>query len=175
MCAGWVRDYTQSFSLCIHVQNLMILVVVATWTVEVVLRRGKRSTMKGNSWPLLCDCFSVINILWASPTVISLLINYCNSNLVLFNILNLSARRKFKKICMKVRRLRNKYWVQLQKRSLKSAVLLFPYSRVVIFCKAPIKLIWGVFDENVLLIGRGLYYAYFWAMAYFSSQHFRVG
>lgn len=34
--------------MCIHVQDLIILAVVATWSVEIVLRRGK-NVNTGNS------------------------------------------------------------------------------------------------------------------------------
>lgn len=35
---GWVRDYTDSYGLCIYVQNAVILMVVLSWSIEMALR-----------------------------------------------------------------------------------------------------------------------------------------
>ncbi|KAF2885574.1 hypothetical protein ILUMI_20597 [Ignelater luminosus] len=36
---GWVRDYFQSFILCIHVQSTVMLLVVLTWSVDILINK----------------------------------------------------------------------------------------------------------------------------------------
>lgn len=35
---GWLRDYTHSFSLCIHYQNIILISVAISWTLEIGIR-----------------------------------------------------------------------------------------------------------------------------------------
>lgn len=36
---GWVRDYTHSYPMCMHAQNVCLMVTAVWWTTEIVQRR----------------------------------------------------------------------------------------------------------------------------------------
>lgn len=36
---GWVRDYTDSYGLCIYIQSAVILFVVLLWSIEMIIRK----------------------------------------------------------------------------------------------------------------------------------------
>ncbi|XP_054266562.1 monocarboxylate transporter 12-B-like [Macrosteles quadrilineatus] len=35
--AGWIRDFTGSFSICLHAQSVMLLICIVSWSVEYLL------------------------------------------------------------------------------------------------------------------------------------------
>lgn len=41
--AGWIRDYSGSYPLCLHAQNVLLIIVIMMWTPEVLYRRYKAS------------------------------------------------------------------------------------------------------------------------------------
>lgn len=40
--AGWIRDYTGSYSFCLHAQNVLLIIVIVIWLPEIVYRKYKR-------------------------------------------------------------------------------------------------------------------------------------
>ncbi|KAM7341758.1 uncharacterized protein ACRADG_009428 isoform 1-T2 [Cochliomyia hominivorax] len=38
---GWIRDFTNSYVLCLHAQNALLLLVIAVWTPEIFFRYRK--------------------------------------------------------------------------------------------------------------------------------------
>ncbi|XP_037952642.1 monocarboxylate transporter 13-like [Teleopsis dalmanni] len=50
---GWIRDYTDSYILCLHAQNVLLLIVVLLWTPEIFYRwRKQRKADKRNKLPI---------------------------------------------------------------------------------------------------------------------------
>ncbi|XP_026476204.1 uncharacterized protein LOC113381602, partial [Ctenocephalides felis] len=43
---GWLRDYTGSYSLCIHAQNILLILIVITWVPELLYKYCKRKSDK---------------------------------------------------------------------------------------------------------------------------------
>lgn len=41
--AGWIRDYSGSYPVCLHAQNVLLIIVILMWTPEVLYRRYKAS------------------------------------------------------------------------------------------------------------------------------------
>lgn len=67
---GWVRDYFQSFVLCIHVQSAVMVLVVLTWSVDILINKLCFKHSSANSWQNLHNylfrfiIIFVINKLW---------------------------------------------------------------------------------------------------------------
>lgn len=40
---GWIRDYTGSYSLCLHAQNVLLLIVIIIWLPEILYRKYKKT------------------------------------------------------------------------------------------------------------------------------------
>lgn len=40
---GWIRDYTGSYSICLHAQNVLLLIVIIIWLPEIIYRKLKRT------------------------------------------------------------------------------------------------------------------------------------
>lgn len=36
---GWIRDYTLSYSICLHAQNVLLIIVVCCWTIELMYKK----------------------------------------------------------------------------------------------------------------------------------------
>ncbi|XP_031622825.1 monocarboxylate transporter 12 [Contarinia nasturtii] len=36
---GWIRDYTGSYSICLHVQNILLIIVIIIWLPEILYRK----------------------------------------------------------------------------------------------------------------------------------------
>lgn len=41
---GWVRDYTGSYAMVLHAQNLVLLTVVAIWVPEMIYQKVRRAS-----------------------------------------------------------------------------------------------------------------------------------
>ncbi|XP_055318009.1 monocarboxylate transporter 12-B [Sitodiplosis mosellana] len=38
---GWIRDYTGSYSICLHAQNVLLIIVIVIWLPEILYRKYK--------------------------------------------------------------------------------------------------------------------------------------
>lgn len=47
---GWIRDYTGSYSICLHAQNVLLIIVIIIWLPEILYRKMK--TMKRRRNPV---------------------------------------------------------------------------------------------------------------------------
>lgn len=36
---GWIRDYTGSYPVCLHAQNVLLIIVIVMWTPEILHRK----------------------------------------------------------------------------------------------------------------------------------------
>lgn len=36
---GWIRDYTGSYSICLHAQNILLIIVIIIWLPEILYRK----------------------------------------------------------------------------------------------------------------------------------------
>ena len=45
---GWIRDYTDSYVVCLHAQNTLLLFVILVWTPEICYRYRKHKNAKRN-------------------------------------------------------------------------------------------------------------------------------
>lgn len=43
---GWLRDYTGSYILCLHLQDLLLLIVIIMWSPEIIYRHIKKRRSK---------------------------------------------------------------------------------------------------------------------------------
>lgn len=46
---GWIRDYTGSYALCLHAQNMLLIIVIIIWLPEIIYRKWK--TLKNRTQP----------------------------------------------------------------------------------------------------------------------------
>lgn len=49
---GWIRDYYQSYPVCLHAQNILVGIVIIMWSIEIVLKRYNTSQPKLNQRPV---------------------------------------------------------------------------------------------------------------------------
>lgn len=40
---GWIRDFSGSYILCLHVQNIFLGLVIVVWTAEILIQMWRRS------------------------------------------------------------------------------------------------------------------------------------
>lgn len=45
---GWIRDYTGSYTICLHAQNILLVIVIALWLPEILYRRFRRRKRSQN-------------------------------------------------------------------------------------------------------------------------------
>lgn len=45
---GWIRDYTDSYPICLYAQNVLLIIVIVMWTPEVLYRKYKAYRKKQN-------------------------------------------------------------------------------------------------------------------------------
>lgn len=38
---GWIRDYTDSYTICLHAQDILLVIVIVIWLPEIVYRKYK--------------------------------------------------------------------------------------------------------------------------------------
>lgn len=39
--SGWIRDYTGSYAICLHAQNMLLIIVIIIWLPEILYRKWK--------------------------------------------------------------------------------------------------------------------------------------
>lgn len=49
---GWIRDYTGSYPICLHAQNILLIIVIAMWAPEILHRKFKAYISRKKQHPV---------------------------------------------------------------------------------------------------------------------------
>lgn len=40
---GWIRDYTESYSFCLHTQNILLAIIIIIWLPEILYKKFRKN------------------------------------------------------------------------------------------------------------------------------------